>query len=199
MAYCKRMGFDFVRFEFDLKDRTQHWGRILGIREHLPDYELLVYLDTDSLITNRNFDIMSVVDANPRALLITGPAPNEGHIGTNGMIFRSHPWCLDFLDRWYSMDEFVDAPYYGTLSRGTHDDGGFDAPPEKWKFYEQSAFHFLYDTSEDVRRNTVLVSRGVMHAVPQTHSDRDFLVHFPGMSMERKIKAIKHYISASSL
>jgi hypothetical protein len=195
ISYCRRMGFDFVHFGFDLKDRTQHWGRILGLRKYITQYDILVYLDTDSVITNRDFDIMDVVDSNPGSLIMTGPQPHEGHIGTNGMIFRNCSWCESLLDYWYSLEQFVDEPYFGTLSRGTDDDGGFSAPPSEWKFYEQSAFHYMYDTRQDVRDNTALLDRKYMHAVPNTHSKSDFIIHFPGMSVERKIRAIKSHLS----
>jgi hypothetical protein len=199
IAYCRRMGFDFLRFEFDLKDRTQHWGRILGMMRHLADYDWLVYLDTDSLITNSKFDIESVVESNKNFMLITGPMPHEGHIGTNSLILKGCEWVEIFLQEWYSRTEFIDAPYYGTFSRGTYDDGGFSAPPEKWKFYEQSAFHFLYDTRDDVRTNTALVLRRNFHGVPGTHKRGDFLIHFPGMSLDRKIAEIRRCISLRSL
>lgn len=198
-AYCSRRGFDFLHFDFDLKDRTQHWGRVLGMKRHLCRYDWLVYLDTDSLITNQDFEISSLLEAHPKAAILTGPMPHEGHIGTNGMILRSCSWLEGFLDDWYARTEFVDAPYYGTLSRGTHDDGGFDAPPDKWKFYEQSAFHYLYDTMDEVRRNTVLIPRRYLHGVPGTHRRGDFLIHFPGVSLGKKIRAVRHHISLRTL
>jgi hypothetical protein len=199
IAYCRRMGFDFLAFDFDMKDRTQHWGRILGMKEFLPRYDWLVYLDTDSLITNPKFDIRQIIEGHPQASIITGPMPHEGHIGTNGMILRNCGWVEGLLDEWYACDQFVDSPYFGTFSAGTHDDGGFSAPPEKWKFYEQSAFHYLYDTREDVRSNTAIVPRKYMHGVPRTHCRGDFLIHFPGMSMERKVASIRHHLSLLTL
>ena len=199
IAYCRRMGFDFIKFEFELHDRTQHWGRILGMKRYIREYEWLVYLDTDCLITNHNFDMREIIVGNSDALVLTGPMPHEGHIGTNGMILRNCPWVESLLEEWYSLIEFVDSPYFGTFSRGTHDDGGFNAPPEKWKFYEQSAFHFLYDMRDDVRRNTTLLPRRYLHGVERTHRRGDFLIHFPGMSLDRKIRAIKHYMSLRTL
>lgn len=199
VSYCRRMGFDFIKFEFELRDRTQHWGRILGMKRHLRDYDWIVYLDTDSLITNQEFDIRRLIEPNPNALVLTGPMPHEGHIGTNGMALRNCPWVESLLDEWYSTTEFVDSPYFGTLSRGTHDDGGFYAPPGEWKFYEQSAFHFLYDTKEEVRRNTALLPRRHLHGVERTHRRGDFLIHFPGMNLARKMRAIKHHLSLRTL
>ena len=199
IAYCKRMGFEFIRFNFELEDRTQHWGRVLGMKSYLSSFDWLVYLDTDCLITNPYFDIGLLMASNPESMILTGPMPHEGHIGTNGMILRNCDWVRAFLDDWYSQIEFIDKPYCGTFSRGTHDDGGFDAPPDEWKFYEQSAFHYLYDTREDIRLNTVLLPRRHFHGVEKTHKRGDFSIHFPGMSLDRKIKAIKHHVSLRTL
>jgi hypothetical protein len=41
--------------------------------------------------------------------------------------------------------------------------------------------------------------RRFLHGVPSTHQKEDFLIHFPGMSMGRKIKSIKHYLSRAIL
>lgn len=199
IRYCDRMNIDFLEFKFEMTDRTQHWGRVLGIMQNLESYDYIVYIDTDSVVVDKNFDLRGLIDSCGDFMIATGPKPHEGHIGTNGMIFRNCRWCMSFLKDWYSRTEFIDEPYYGTFSRGTHDDGGFDAPPEKWKFYEQSAFHYLYDTDEQLRKNTLLLERRYMHSVPSTHKKGDFLIHFPGMSFEKKILSIKRYISAKTL
>jgi len=192
--YCSRFGFDFLVFNFELKDRTQHWGRILGMKRYLGEYDYLVYLDTDSLIVNFNLDLKTLIGQFEENI-ITGPLPNQGHIGTNGFILKNCRWSFEFLEEWYAQDRFIDTPYHGSPSCGLSDDGGFDMPPEKWLFYEQSAFHFLYDTRPDVRKNTVLIKRSYMHSVPKTFRKGDFLVHFPGRGKESKIKLIKTYLT----
>jgi hypothetical protein len=192
--YCSKFGLDFLVFNFELKDRTQHWGRIPGIKKHLGEYDYLIYLDTDSLIVNFELDLKKVILEHEKNI-ITGPLPEQGHIGTNGLIFKNCQWSFDFIEEWYSQDQFIDAPYYGSPSCGIFDDGGFDMPPEKWLFYEQSAFHFLYDTRQDVRENTVLLKRSYFHSVPKTFKKGDFLVHVPGRDKESKIKLIKRYLT----
>jgi hypothetical protein len=191
--YCEKIGMDFLAFNFHLQDRTQHWGRILGMKKHLSDYDYLIYLDTDTIIVDFEFDLRGLITANPDCDLITGPLPTQGHIGTNGMILKNDPWVHDFLDHWYAQDRFVRGPYHGSPSCGIHDDGGFDAPPEQWIFYEQSAFHYLYDSDQEARRRTRLVPRKYMHSVPSTFSRGDFLIHFPGFSKEKKLRLIRSF------
>lgn len=193
--YCKKFGLDFLIFNFKLKDRTQHWGRILGIKKHLEQYDYLIYLDTDSLIVNFDLNIKDVITKFEEKKIITGPLPEQGHIGTNGLIFKKCDWSFKFLDEWYSQDQFIGSPYYGSPSCGLADNGGFDMPPEKWLFYEQSAFHFLYDTKPDVRLNTVLIERSYLHSVPKTFKKGDFLIHVPGRNKRSKLALLKRYLT----
>jgi hypothetical protein len=191
--YCEKYSFDFSVFNFDLKDRTHHWGRILGLKEVLPKYDYVLYLDTDTIILDYNFDLRNFILSCGDFQIVTGPLPNEGHIGTNGMIFKSTEWNMSFLDFWYEQRQFIDGNYHGSPSCGTGDDSGFSAPPSTWKFYEQSAFHFLYDNFLGVRSSTKLVPRRFFHSVPKTLKKGDFLIHVPGFHKSKKIKSLKHF------
>lgn len=192
IRYCSKFQMDFLVFNFEIKNRTQHWGRIFGIKNYLKNYDYIVYLDTDTLITNFNFDIRNLIDS--KYNIITGPLPHQGHIGTNGIIIKNSTWTFEFLDLWYNQDQFIDKAYHGSPSCGTDDDGGLTLKPENWKFYEQSAFHFLYDNDELVRKNTKLIERKYFHSVPKTFKNGDFLIHTPGMPPDKKINLIKKYI-----
>jgi len=193
--YCKKFGLDFLVFNFELKYRTQHWGRILGIKKYLKKYDYIIYLDTDSLILNFELDLKKIISEFFEKKIITGPLPEQGHIGTNGLIVKNCAWCFEFLDKWYAQIQFINAPYHGSPSCGLFDDGGMDIPTEKWIFYEQSAFHYLYDTCEDVRENTFLIKRSYFHSVPKTFKKGDFLIHVPGRSVGAKISIIKKYLN----
>lgn len=190
IKYCKKYKLDFLTFNFDMKDRTQHWGRILGIKKYIEKYDYLIYLDTDSIILDFNFDIKNLITDHE---IIIGPLPHEGHIGTNGIILKNTKWIKEFLNKWFNKNQFIDSCYCGFPSCGTHDNGGFKIPKEKWKFYEQSAFHFMYDTDEEVRNKTNLIPRRYFHSVPSTLNKNDFLIHVPGMSKSKKIKILKKY------
>ncbi len=193
--YAKKYDMDFVIHNFsDLSDRTQHWGRILGIKKHLPEYDYILYLDTDTLILNYSFDIRDLIKENLNYNILTGPLPHEGHIGTNGIIIKNDRWSIDFLEVWFNQKQFIDSPYHGYPSCGINDDGGFNAPPDQWKFFEQSAFHYLYDTNLDFRQRIKLLPRKYLHAVKTTYKKGDFLIHCPGMSKEEKIVFLKTHL-----
>jgi hypothetical protein len=188
LKYAKKHNFDFIVYNFnDLSDRTQHWGRILGIKKHICNYDYILYLDTDTLILNYFFDIENLIKENAEFNILTGPLPNEGHIGTNGLLLKNSKWSLDFLDIWFDQKQFINSPYHGQPSCGTNDDGGFHAPFDQWKFYEQSAFHYLYDTNLDFRKNIKLLPRKFFHSVKTTYKEGDFLIHCPGLSKKEKI------------
>ena len=189
--YCRDFGIDFLVFKYHLKDRTQHWGRILGIKKYLTQYDYLVYLDTDTAIINYKFDIRTLIDDDFN--IITGPLPHQGHIGTNGLIIKNCEWSYKYLDIWWDQKRFIDEPYYGSPSCGTTDDGGLSIPPSKWIFYEQSAFHFLYDEDIEFRSKVKLVDRQYMHSVSKTFCKDHFLIHVPGMDKKEKLRCLKQF------
>lgn len=182
IRYAIKHKMDFIRYRFKIKGRTAHWGRVLGIERCLPNYDRILYLDTDTIILDHSFDIRNIFTEKN---IITGPLPHEGHIGTNGMIFRNKEWTYDFLKIWFNQKKFINKPYYGTLSCGLHDKGGL--------YFEQSAFHYLYDHSPDVRDNTDLVAQKYMHSRPDTHAPEDFLIHVPGYKHHKKVALLKQF------
>lgn len=190
-TYCEKNGYEFIEFIFkELPDnRSPHWGRVLALKKHLKNYDWLLYLDTDSVICNMNIKIEKIIDRSYD--LIVGPNPQnlEGHLSTSGMLFKNTKWSLCFLDEWFDQKQFIDAPYipkaeHSNLSTG-NDGGG--------KYYEQSAFHYLYDNSASHRKKIKVVTRKIFNSLINTWMPGDFLIHFPSPDKKFKERGMKHY------
>ena len=169
VEYCNRHNIDFIRYRFDKLEpegRQPNWGRFQGLITHLPNYDWIFYLDTDAIITNMDIDIRDCIDESYD--MIAGPLPHEGHLSTGGFLIKNSQWSMDFMADLWSQTQFIDNAYFGTLSGG---DG---------KYFEQSSFHYLYDTKEDYRKHIKVVERKAFASTLFDHQPDHLLVHLPG-------------------
>jgi hypothetical protein len=185
-SYCSLKGMDFIEFKFkDIRPYGSTWGRLFGIEIHLPDYEWILYLDTDVMITNPDFDLASLMD--DRFNIVLGRMPDfltgiPNHISTSSLLLRNDPWTFEFIKLWKGQTRFISEPYHAekTLEGlSTLGVGGL--------FYEQSALHYLYDTSEDVRRRIKIVDG--LNDREVTHGPKSFLIHFARSPKEKRIRS----------
>jgi hypothetical protein len=195
LSYCNKHGYTFVSYQFGTLDppqRTPHWGRVLGIQKYLPECDWLFYLDTDIIIMNDTIRIERFVDE--KYNLIIGPEAYDPHISTSGMLFKNCEWSFDFLKYWWTQTHYIDHPYYTTPEQDHGATGGLGG-----LYFEQSAFHFLYDTREDYRAVIKTVPRKWFNSIdidngPTFYTPGDFLVHFPGDSTARKVYKMQSYL-----
>lgn len=184
--YCKLKKFDFIEFKFtNINPYGATWGRIFGIEKHLKDYDWIFYLDTDTVITNFNFELKSIIDDRFNVILGRMPDFNTGvlnHLSTSAMLIKNDCWSYSFIDAWKKQTHFVDHPYHAKkedLNLSTFGVGGL--------FYEQSALHYLYDTQNDVRKKIKIIEG--LNDREITHKKDSFLIHFARSPKEKRIKS----------
>lgn len=173
--YCQRHGYQFIEHSFGPLDRTAHWGRVHAIREHLPKFDYVLYLDTDTIITNPSITIESQIDPNYDVTVGRMPKFLTGlpsHLSTSAMLIKNCPWVMDFLTKWYAQTQFIDAPYHAQSGR---DHGATLGGGGKW--FEQSAYQFLYDTDDECRRRTKLTPDSWFNHREINHTPDAFLIH----------------------
>lgn len=185
VLYCSMHGYEFIEYKFEnLNPYGPTWGRVFGIREHLRDYDWIFYLDTDTVITNPKFSAEVLLEGCHNIVVGRMPDFDTGilnHISTSAMLLRNCDWTMGFLELWLSKKEFIDEPYHALEEHknlSTLGAGGL--------FFEQSAFHFLYDTNEDVR-SKVLLTEG-LNDRESTYKEGSFLMHFARSPKEQRIK-----------
>ncbi len=189
-SYCRLHGYEFVSYKFGKLDRTPHWGRVLGIKKHIKDFDWIFYLDTDLVIMNKRIKVENFIDENYN--LIMG---FKGHISTSGMLIRNCDWTMKFLDDWWETRDYIDKPYnhIGEDHGACDHDGGM--------YYEQSAVHFLYDNVKEYRDKIKVVPRNYFNSIIKitpkfevnNYNSGDFIIHFPGETFQTKINQVKKY------
>lgn len=178
VAYCEQQKLVFVRYHFgelELKGRTPNWGKIQGILQHLPDYDWIFYLDTDAVITNNEIDVRDYIDENYPIIAGIIPEIEGGHLSTGALLVKNCPWSYEFLQDLWNQTQFIDKPWLGTYSGG---DG---------MYFEQSAFHYLYDTKPEYREKIKVITRNAFNSQIYFHEPEHLLVHFPGRGNKEQL------------
>lgn len=185
IKYCKIHKIDFLEFKFgDISPYGSTWGRLFGIEHYLKKYEWIFYLDTDVVITKFDFDLNSIIDQKFKIILGRMPDFDSGilgHISTSAILVKNDPWNFRLIDLWKKQHQFISKPYHakkGSEMLSTFGVGGL--------FYEQSAFHYLYDTYHAVRKNTKIID--CVNDRESTHNHDSFLIHFARSPKEKRIK-----------
>ena len=165
--YCKKYGYGFITEHFDNIGKFPTWGRVLKLQQHLPAYDWVLYLDTDTIITNFDIDIESQIDDAFDILVGTMPDFHTGqptHLSTSSILIKRSDWSFDFLDKWWK----TNCDEYRSDGPAVMGHGG--------KFYEQSAFQFLYEHGE--AKHIRIMPNHWFNAVECNHTSSDFLIHF---------------------
>ncbi|CAL9752680.1 unnamed protein product [Musa acuminata subsp. burmannicoides] len=112
-AYAEQMGYGYVDAR-DLVDRSRppNWSKILAVRSQLPLYDWVFWNDADTVVTNPNTSLESILQAelehgdfeSSPDLVVT-----EDFNGVNSGLFfvRRSKWSENFLDAWWNQTSFV--------------------------------------------------------------------------------------------
>lgn len=196
IKYCKKHGYKFVEYKFTKlqpPNRTPHWGRVMGLKTHLDQYDWIFYCDTDAVILNESIKIEKFIDENYD--LIVGPLASEGHLSSSGMLIKNCEWSRKLFDTWYNQTYFINHPYHAKPGQdygATAGNGGM--------FFEQSALEFLYDTNEEIRKRIKRIKRNAFNSIASSayyYKPGDFLIHFPGVPKQQKIDLMKQWSKKS--
>ena len=158
--YCNRKGYDYLGSAGTL-DKSTHlcYQKPLKLLHHFNEYEYLGWLDMDTTIANRNFDLYNYLKNSEQDILhakdLGGRALNSGVL-----FFRTNDFSLQVLNEWWESRYIgVDKPW---RHGGNNEDQGrlVDILKKHSKLNPVNPHHFnIYPT---------LYNRG------------DFLIHFMG-------------------
>ena len=194
--YCKIMNYDCLSFEFEKLPNNffPTWGRIFALQQHLPNYDWILYLDTDVIITNYSVELSQFLNTSKNIILSRMPNREgaETHLSTSAMLIRNCEWTFNFLDKWLLQTHFNTNPYFASkenILKATMDYGGL--------FYEQSAMHYLFDTDEDAFNNIEVMPNCWFNTRDYNKNTKDFLVHFA--SQNDKYGRMKSFLKRKKL
>lgn len=169
--YADKHGYGFHNeFEpFGGTNRPASWNKIPYLLQYFPFYEWIFWTDADSLIMNSSIRIEDFVIDTEQDLLIAkdGNGINAGHF-----IIRSCPWSVDFLQKVWNSNEFINHPWW-----------------------EQAAIaHLLNDPTTEA--HVKYLAQSQINSAPNIYKDGDFVLHFSGHGGPRRnflIDSLKHF------
>lgn len=111
--YAQKMGYDFVDGKW-LVDRSRppNWSKILAINFYLDSYDWVFWNDADTVITNPDISLESILmaaighldfHASPD-LLVT---EDVGGVNAGVFFIRRSKWSKEFLDKWWNETSFI--------------------------------------------------------------------------------------------
>lgn len=124
-AYAQRHGYALEVGHFrELTDRPGGWGKLLMIKDAMQRYDIVAYLDIDTVIMNGEVRLEQMLEPGKD---LASTADTSG-INSGAMVFRSSDWSRWFLDELWAQEWLVEGPY-----------------PFKW---DQRPFHYLLQTDK---------------------------------------------------
>ncbi|MCO5559179.1 hypothetical protein L7F22_012773 [Adiantum nelumboides] len=125
VKYAQRHGYTFINASDTLDNsRPPSWSKILAVRKHLPKFDWVFWNDVDSLVTNPEISLESIIGSvvgsrdNSRIpdLIIT-----KDVTGVNAGMFFFHntEWSMHFLELWWNQTSFVRP--FGQMKSGDND------------------------------------------------------------------------------
>lgn len=159
--YCNQHGYDFkcLREGFD-NTRPYVWGKLKFIQEQLAEYEWVVWIDTDCLITNPNFSLESIIQKYPNKELLVAEEvfPSRKNPNTGVLFVKNTDFSKQFLKDWYSQTSFIGSVWEDQSA--LHDMLQKQTYPEI-ALCPQKQFNSMY--------------------INHTWSDGDFILHLAGL------------------
>jgi len=172
---------DIVKKHFGI-ELPPSYLKIIYMRTYLQYNEWILWIDTDAVIKNTEFDIESIVKPNKYIYL----SKDINGINSGVMLIRKSQATIDFLNKvWSIREEFVNHKWW--------EQGAI------MKLYEENAFR-LNEITEFVPQhifNAYEYSRYSLEYKEGEICDNTFIAHFPALPFDTRLELIKKYGSNS--
>lgn len=172
-AYCKAHGIPFFCYGKSLDEsRTPHWSKLLALKNHVMDFDWLVWIDADAAIMNHNKSFWDVIKGNEDYMVLIGRDVNGLNAGV--FILKGGIESKNWLEDVFSM---------------TNCGVGY---------YEQGAI-MVSEQSERYHHRFKVIERNLINAYDagnKLHSHYkhgDFILHAVDQSEENRIACFKPF------
>lgn len=161
--YCQKHGVDYFCYDKSLdKTKTPHWSKLLALKNHVMDYDWLLWVDADAAFANHDTAIDSAITDNSAMILMS-----KGRLyGWNSGVF--------FLHGGQESDAWLDFVY------GLH--GVISGP-----FYEQDAIVHSFSLPQ-YKDRVVEVPKNDINTWTKEYREDTFIVHAHGIDDKTRIR-----------
>ena len=169
--YCEKYNIDYRFFYGRASERHAQWDKIQCLIQTLPEYDYVVWMDSDTVFNNFNISLIDLIDRNLNydGLLCSDVCYSEGvthlMVNTGVMIFKNTEWSSRLLNKvWNSV------PDYSLSKLDKHSYDGF--PHEQGKMCEELV-------KEDFKKFKIFPSTE-FNSHPNSSNENTFIIHYMG-------------------
>jgi hypothetical protein len=192
--YAEKHGYGFLsERNYEGYDRPISWYKIYKIVKLLNDYDWIVWMDADSLITNFNFKIEDIINKeferqktvflSPKDLPIECSLPElqetnyiisqDNYSPCMGIfLIKNCEWSKNFFTKIYEQTDHLN-----------------DA------IWENRAQDFLLYSNPELMQNIKFVPKKTLNSFTLDWGDGDFIIHWPATEYERKKRYTEEYLN----
>jgi mannan polymerase II complex MNN10 subunit len=191
--YAEKHGYGFLsERNYEGYDRPISWYKINKILKVLNEYDWIVWMDADSLITNYNIKIEDIINKqferqktvflSPENLPIECSLPElketnyiisqDNYSPCMGIFFiRNCEWSRNFFEKIYNQISFMN-------------DG----------IWENRAQDYLLYHNPNLMENIKFVPKKILNSFTLDWTSGDFIIHWPATEYERKKRYTDEYL-----
>lgn len=173
--YCIRHGYNHHIYRSCVGGRDIVWERVPRILERLPQYDWVVYFDSDVLVTNHFVKLEEFLD---KEIVLSENIREDGSVHLNdGVLFVKNDVQSDFILK-TAWKMFI--PDNKTI---------FCAQDSFEDIYDQPGFKQHFSVERQKRFNSFLYTEYGMPETTKGHwTVGDFALHLPGRTNERRVE-----------
>jgi len=167
--YCRQHALKPVIRQIDQTERPPSWYKIKFLKEELEkgDAEYCLWLDADTLIYNRDFDLRTLTRSGKDIYI----AKDDININCGVLLLRNSPFTLKLLDQIWNMTHCLDHPWWEQQALVELIEADFEGIHQRIEYVPQKTFNaYIYGLY------------GKRHDPGEFDLD-SFVVHFPGMPL----------------
>jgi galactosyl transferase GMA12/MNN10 family len=180
--YCEKWGFEFMVCDLIEFSRPASWQKISLLLNEI-DFpkldEFLLWVDTDAIILNQDFDVRSLIKDGKHIYI--SKDPNGINLGV--CMWMCCPYSGNILNKMWHMEHCINHPWWEQQALAELIGMNFQGIQDHIEYVPQNVFN-AYDYS--------LYLDKFPNGHPEGQFDKNsFIVHFPGMSNEARISQMK--------
>ena len=81
------------------------WNKVYALQKHLSDFEYLIWIDSDAIITNMNIKIEDIIKREPDKKLYVCDDIGGWRLNTGVMIWKNDKWSHKIIQEWSEMEK----------------------------------------------------------------------------------------------
>jgi hypothetical protein len=179
--YSEINNFSHEHFSIENFDRPSSWCKIPLLLNEINsnNFDYLMWIDTDAIIYNQNFNILNLIKTNKDFYL----CKDLHNLNLGVFIIKCSNFSKSILQKMYSMSDYIDHVWW-----------------------EQAAFIELYNSNfNKIQNNVEIVNQNILNAYDyrfygsnESHSGHydknSFVIHFPALPYNLRADLIKNLL-----